>query len=68
MSVTVSVGGICGAVHVGQLTQGAGTRLGPASAPANVMLGTKQATEMPSPGAPLLLVLHMKQGRTQHLS
>lgn len=68
MSATVPAGGMCGAVYVGQATQGAGTRLVPASAPAEVVLGTRPVTEIPGPGAPLLLVLHVKQNRTQCLS
>lgn len=68
VSAAVCVGGMCGAVCEGQVTQGAGPRLVPPSAPVKAELRTKLVIEMPGPGAPLLLVLHGKQDRTQCLS
>lgn len=65
MSAAAPAGDLCGAVHVGHVTQNAGSRLEPPSAPVKVVLRTQLVTEMSSPGAPLLLVLHVKQDRAQ---
>ena len=68
VSAAVHAGDMCGAVCVGQATQGAAPRLMPPSALVKVVLRKKLAVEMPGPRAPLLLVLHGKQDRTQCLS
>lgn len=44
------------------------SQAGATGAPVKVVLRTKLVTEMPGPGAPLLLVLHAKQDRIQCLS